>query len=75
MAHFDKQEYYYNDHVTGHVRANEFKICVTSQDALKTQAPTPSTKLTVKAPSTKTPTIGAAHTLHTSPSPWYDHMI
>ena len=39
MAHFDKKEYYYNSHVTGHVRANEFKICVTSQKAPTTTNP------------------------------------
>ena len=65
MAHFDKQEYYFNNHVTGHVRVNEFKICVTSQEATKTKAPTtkkPTTKApTTKAPTptTKAPTIGA----------------
>ena len=47
MAHFDKKEYYYNSHVTGHVRANEFKICVTSQKASTT------TKFPTKAPTTK----------------------
>ena len=54
MAHFDRKEYYYNKHTTGHVRTNEFRICVTARNF---KAPTAKTSLAPSSAPSVTPTL------------------
>ena len=54
MAHFDRKEYYYNKHTTGHVRTNEFRICATARNF---KAPTAKTPLAPSSAPSVAPTL------------------